>query len=389
MNKIYVWFGAFILLVGGSQVMASAAADDPAPALPARAAPQLLALPELDFDEMLGLVGLNLNAADIIAISKNWPANMKGIVLDGNNLGDEGMRDIASVIPEGVTHIELTNNNIGSDGVIALAQRLQNQPFIHLYCLNLSNNAIGSPGMITLSPHLPARLNSLWLNKNNIGDAGVIALLQHLPTYLQSVWLANNEFAEDGRQALINAGFAESNEIRGHWERHVPTPPLLPLPPLTRGTLIITNRNLDVADINLLSQNWPADMSFLMLRKNNLDAAGMKALTPHLSVGLRSLGLSDNNIGDDGAIALAQRFQSEPSIKLDGRLDLEDNHIGDNGIIALAQHIPPNLQTIWLSGNDFGVAGQQALIDAHFAEDDKIPGLWERQVAAAPAAAQH
>ena len=269
----------------------------------------LLPLPPLLNYELLVIENRNLNVADINILAQNWPAGMTKLTLNNNNLGDAGM--------------------------------------------------------IALTQHLPASLEHIDITNNNIGDAGIIELTQHLPPNLRSIGASGNNFGDAGRQALINAHFVAEHSFPVVWSRALAAAPalapaaaapLLPLPPLEAGGLIIMNRNLSIADIAVLSQNWPAGITWLDLRNNNLGDAGVEALAPLLPAGLDII-------------------------------IFKENHIGDAGVIALMQHLSPNLTHISLGENEFGEAGRQALINAGFVDSVENPGSWSRQVAAAPAPA--
>ena len=383
------------------------------------AAAPVFQLPPLE-DGTLSIIKQNLSVANIDVLSQNWPPGMTALSLDANNLGPEGMQILAQRLPEALDSLGVVYNNIGDAGAIALANRLQERPIVGLKGLALNANNIGDAGIIALAPHLPASLKKLWLADNRkIGDAGIIALAEHLPN-LTMLILYNIKVSQAGQNALIAAGFKQIDERENIWERELDAPaaaaPVFQLPPLDEGTLSIIKQNLSVANIDVLSQNWPPGMTALSLDANNLGPEGMQILAQRLPEALDSLGVVYNNIGDAGAIALANRLQERPIVGLKG-LALNANNIGDAGIIALAPSIPKSVRKLWLADNrkisDAGItalaehlpnltllildnirvsqAGQNALIAAGFKRYEKHKylgqNIWERELPAPAAAA--
>ena len=78
----------------------------------------------------------------------------------------------------------------------------------------------------------------------------------------------------------------------------------------------------------------------LDLHRKGIGAEGVKALAPHLPAQLQTLILSGNELGDEGAAALAPHLP-----KAIRTLCLDDNEIGAQGAAALGPHLPAALLT--------------------------------------------
>ena len=220
MKKLCTAILTITALTMGSQLLAGPRNPQP----PAPAPAPVPALPVLNEDGVLNLSNLGLGDAGIIAIAPHFPADIRGLWLDENNIGPIGAEAIANNLfraPD-LNDITLRDNHIGVAGVRALVQNLPDG-FVFL---GLSYNNLGDAGAVALAEHpLPLTLRILNLNGNHIGNAGIIALangLQQNPIANNSIlFLSGNEFGAEGIQALNAAGYEEMGGL-GQWERNVP-----------------------------------------------------------------------------------------------------------------------------------------------------------------------
>ena len=219
MKKLYAAILVISALTMGSQLIAGPL--NPHPPAPAPAPAPVPVLPALDEHGVLNLSNLGLGDAGIIAIAPHFPANMRELWLDHNNIGSQGAIVIANNLFRSphLTLIDLDNNHIGAEGLIVLGQLLP----AGLEKLYLKENNIGDAEVAALAEHpLPVTLNWLNLENNHIGNAGIVALAHCLRdnpiAILSTIALTGNWFEEDGRQALADANYAEFQG--GMWDYH-------------------------------------------------------------------------------------------------------------------------------------------------------------------------
>jgi uncharacterized protein (TIGR02996 family) len=129
--------------------------------------------------------------------------------LNGNDLGDEGVRALAECPHlSGLKGLHLNRNKVGDAGVQALAADAY---LASLTFLELSGNEIGDEGARALaeSPHL-TRLRELHLGSNKVGDAGARALAAsaHLAGLAELV-LYVNEIGAAGARALVGSPYLQ------------------------------------------------------------------------------------------------------------------------------------------------------------------------------------
>ena len=234
---------------------------------------------------------------------------------------------------------------------------------------------------------------------------------------------------------LTLAGISMGSQLLASSRNPQPPAPALVMPELVRGQLLLSNKDLDDADIIAMAPHFPEGMKDLILDNNNIGSAGAIAVAKNLNraPGLKLISLSGNHIGVDGARTIVQHLPASlrklhlsenrfgdaeaealaehPLPKNLEMLDLEDNHIGnagakalakhpfpksllalnliknnigDEGIIAIAENLklnPPASLTVGIKNNKFGARGKQALRDADYIElpedewlrDDRTP----------------
>ena len=150
--------------------------------------------------------------------------NLTYLMLDNNNIGNEGCIALARVLATNIslTHLCLYTNNIDSEGGVALARMLTTNTT--LTNLLLDNNNIGNEGCVALARMLTTNttLTDLLLDNNNIGSEGYIALAQVLATnnglitlHLRYNILINSEILEEFIKSLLINFTLTSLDIEG------------------------------------------------------------------------------------------------------------------------------------------------------------------------------
>jgi len=126
--------------------------------------------------------------------------------LQGNRLGDEGVKVVADVLKLNQTlrSLKLQGNNIGPKGAKALADGIVVNNTVH--SINLDRNCLEDEGAATLFDALQSNtaLHELLLGRNSIGDAGCIGLTEGLETNtsLVKMCLPQNRIGLSGAKAL-------------------------------------------------------------------------------------------------------------------------------------------------------------------------------------------
>ena len=146
----------------------------------------------------------SLGCVEIVKLFDNTNCQLRGLNLIGNNIGDEGVKQLSNVIVNSqLSSLNLGRNNIGDEGVKQLSNGLKNS---QLSSLNLGGNNIGDEGVKQLSNGLKnSQLRSLYLGYNNIGDEGVKQLSNVLKnSQLSSLNLGNNNIGDEGVKQLSN-----------------------------------------------------------------------------------------------------------------------------------------------------------------------------------------
>ena len=149
----------------------------------------------------MGLLCINFDGNNIGPLGcmeiKNWIVNsddsdykyckLRGIILNENNITDEGLKHLAEALTNNnckLNSLNLAWNNITDKGVKHLAEALTNNN-CKLNSLNLAGNNITGEGVKHLAKALTnnnCKLNSLNLTWNDITDEGVKHWLKHSQT---------------------------------------------------------------------------------------------------------------------------------------------------------------------------------------------------------------
>ena len=321
-----------------------------------------------------------LSDSDVRLVSKclEQHANMHPtrLILTNCNIGDDGAKVFAvgMSIYTGLKELVLNVNNIGDEGSIALAETLTKNPLSHLEKLDISFNAIGDSGAKSLSEGLIlcTNLHSLDLRCNKIGDEGAIAITRAVKDV--ELLLCNQKITKEGAHALLDikhdvdissmdfskfeincAGVALSifcsNTCGSHYNLQL---------------LNFKSRNIkfDAAKALVECLKQCTNLQTLNLYNISIGTGGAKALAEGLKhcTSLQTLNLSNNSIGDDGAKALAESLKYCTNLQT---LDFHSNSIGADGVKALAEYLKHcmNLQTLNLNFNSIGVGGAKALAE--------------------------
>eukprot|EP00571_Detonula_confervacea_P009813 CAMPEP_0172300584 /NCGR_PEP_ID=MMETSP1058-20130122/2642_1 /TAXON_ID=83371 /ORGANISM="Detonula confervacea, Strain CCMP 353" /LENGTH=268 /DNA_ID=CAMNT_0013010407 /DNA_START=442 /DNA_END=1245 /DNA_ORIENTATION=- len=129
--------------------------------------------------------------------------------LHGNNIDDEGARELADALKENniLVYLDLESNKIGDEGARSLADALTgNKTLTYLY---LRSNDIGDDGARAMADALKGNntLIELQLGHNNIGGEGARALAIALEdnTTLISLDLEYNGICDEGASTMADA----------------------------------------------------------------------------------------------------------------------------------------------------------------------------------------
>eukprot|EP00300_Choanocystis_sp_HF-7_P025979 c2840_g1_i1.p1 GENE.c2840_g1_i1~~c2840_g1_i1.p1 ORF type:complete len:314 (+),score=88.28 c2840_g1_i1:81-1022(+) len=135
--------------------------------------------------------------------------SLENLNLDVGNVGDEGVRALASALRTNTSlkTLSLASNHIGNSGAEALANVLRTNA--SLGWLSLSGNNIGDEGARVLADALRtnASLKDLDLASNNVGDEGASTFADVLRTNTSLNWLnlSENRVGDLGGKALLHS----------------------------------------------------------------------------------------------------------------------------------------------------------------------------------------
>ena len=317
-----------------------------------------------------------LSYSDVKLVSKRLEqhSHCTRLILTNCNIGDDGAKTCAVGLSHcaALKELVLNVNNIGDEGSIALAETLTKNPFSHLEKLDISFNGIGDSGAKSLSEGLIlcTNLHSLDLRCNKIGDEGAIAITRAVKDV--ELLLCNQKITNEGAHTLLDikhdvdissmdfseidcAGVALSvfcsNTCGSHYNLQL---------------LNFISRNIGFDGAKALAEGLKhcTNLQTLNLDSNSIGADFAKALAEGLKhcTNLQKLDLRSNSICDDGAKALAEGLKHCTNLQ---KLDLRSNSICDDGAKALAEGLKhcTNLQTLDLYNNSIGADGAKALAE--------------------------
>lgn len=235
-----------------------------------------------------------------------------------------GAAQLAAALPASrIMRIHLAGNNIQYEGARAIAEIL---PRTSLIALHITANNLQSDGAEVLAAAIQQQnlaLEALYLSSNNIGDRGasaIAAAMRSTTCRLRGVYIAQNNIGPAGAAAIADA-----------------------LP-------------------------HAASVESLELSINSIGPAGAQSVASAMTsptIRLCELFIDGNNIGDVGASAIAGVLFLNPHGSL-RTIDLGFNCIRQVGGTSLAQALAVNnsLETIMLSGNNFGGLAQQQMVQS-------------------------
>lgn len=281
--------------------------------------------------EVLDLWGNKLSAKALAVLLKRPPTALRELQIVDNNIGVEGAKRLAEVLPA-LPKLELLNLRHNELGVAGLAQVL-GAKLDKLRWLGLRDNQLGVEGATLLGERSLPSLEVLHIGANELGDAGMVALAPLLGRLIE-LRSGDNRLGADAMAAIARA---------------------------ERLTILDVERNLCGPEGARALASSRASLRELDLYYNRIGPEGAQALFGEREhPQLERLQLRNNALGDAGAIALARGCMPKLAI-----LSLEDNAIGPAGAEALARSsVLAKLERLALHSNQFGLAGVRALISS-------------------------
>ena len=279
----------------------------------------------------------SLGCVEILKLFANANCQLSGLNLGWNNIGDEGVKQLSTVIVKNqLRSLNIRANNITDEGVQQLSNVLVKS---QLSSLDLSINEIGDAGVKHLTNVLEdSQLSMLHLGHNNITVEGVQQLSNALvKSQLSSLFLRFNDIGDEGVKHLSNV--LEDSQLS-----------MLHL----AGCYITDEGVQQLSNVLLNSQ-----LSGLNLMANNITDEGVQQLSTVLVKSqLSSLDLSSNEIGDEGVKHLSNVLEDS---QLSG-LNLGENYITDEGVKQLSNVlVKSQLSSLDLSSNEIGDEGVKHL----------------------------
>ena len=299
------------------------------------------------------------------------------LILTNCNIGDNGAKIFAVglSIYTGLKELVLNVNNIGDEGSIALAETLTKNPLSHLEKLDISFNVIGDSGAKSLSEGLIlcTNLHSLDLRCNKIGDEGAIDITRAVKDVANlKLLLCNQKITKEGAHALLDIKHDVDISTMDFSQIDCADVALSVFCSNTCGShynlqlLNFKSRNIGFDGAKALAEGLKhcTNLKMLDLRGSSIGADGAKSLNKGLKfcMYLQTLDLSGNSIDDDGAKALAEGLKHCTNLQT---LDLHTNSIGADGAKALTESLKhcTNMQTLGLDSNSIGDDGAKALAE--------------------------
>ena len=192
------------------------------------------------------------------------------------DLGDDGARVLAQILPSGLKSLTLWDCNLRYEGLCAL---LESKALESLEHLNLSGNGhLGAEAFeaLTQSPSLRS-LKTLVLNVTGCGDEGALAIATSpYLTKLETLSLSEADIGSEGLAALANSPNLKSVH-----------------------TLYLHINTIDDSGVNALARSPRLrSLTTVWLYFNPITSVGIQALasSPH-AVGLEVLHLSADEVG--------------------------------------------------------------------------------------------
>jgi len=163
--------------------------------------------------------------------SSGYYLNLTSILLDSNNIGNNGSESIAKLllITPMLEQLDLGNNNISDSGLVSISHTISKS----------GNNSTSdnSSGMIPILP----MLQNINISKNPITDIGILALTESILKRIQNN--NNNSEQEEEQQTAAQQQQQEKeepNQQQGEEDQQAAVPPLSTISITAAQTLITT-----------------------------------------------------------------------------------------------------------------------------------------------------
>lgn len=262
-------------------------------------------------------------------------SNLEVLSLEGNYVGDGGIKMMKDFLSESVTlrHLNLNHNKIGEDAIATLAE-----------CFRT-----GSP-----------KLESLKLQESMIEIEGVkhIATIISESTHLKHIELADCFINDEGMKLLSDALSGNS----------------------TLQYLGLNGNSIGDGGMKFFTDVLRSNSTLqsVMMRGNEFGNEGVKMLGDALdgNTTMKHLTLGSNSkIGDEGVSFLADSLLTNSTLEC---LELDSNEIADEGLKSMAGIIGNKnsvLKKIMLGNNKFTEEGKKVLVDA--AENSRFSTVFD------------
>ena len=306
----------------------------------------------------------SLGCVEIVKLFDNTNCQLRGLNLAGNDITDEGVKQLSSVLANSqLSSLNLSYNGITDAGVKQLSSVLANS---QLSTLNLRENGITDEGVKQLSSVLAnSQLSSLNLEGNDITDEGVKQLSSVLAnSQLSSLDLSENKITNEGVKQLssvlansqLSSLYLSENNITDEGVKQLSSV----LANSQLSSLDLSRNNIRDEGVKQLSSVLAnSQLSSLDLCVNKITDAGVKQLSSVLANSqLSSLDLCVNNITDAGVKQLSSVLANSQL----SSLNLGSNNITDEGVKQLSSVLANSqLSSLNLGSNNITDEGVKQL----------------------------
>mmetsp|Transcript_40294 Transcript_40294/g.53058 ORF Transcript_40294/g.53058 Transcript_40294/m.53058 type:complete len:1023 (+) Transcript_40294:63-3131(+) len=318
--------------------------------------------------------GLSYEEATILSHALRLSARVHSLILDGCNMGDQGLSVLAQAVsytPQ-LAHLGLSYNNITVTGVVALISALQECSDNQVSFLDLSYNNISEDAGKNLGGYLQKLTNLTHLNvaNNQLGDEGVYCILEPLAprAFLSASEMLSKGVARSSSRRRTPRRTARkklSEKESGHEENKAEekdgeqtpekTNPESAKPAVAQGgvfgvasdeddafngtltSLDISCNNAGQKSGNRLAEIIKHNQVLFSLKANfnpGLGKSEIKAMANNFRLynkTLEQLSLCQNLVGDDGAATFARNL----GMASDEGCQLKALHLAENSILSM------------------------------------------------------
>ncbi len=302
-------------------------------------------------------LGIDAAGGKALASGELWLAGIRALNLDGNKLGDEGVKEVVDGLlldkfggkrrEVALRELDLAENSIYSEGGEAIAELVRHSP--HLERLRISHNHIGDASGTALGESLRTCRHTLrWIDVDSceLGSQSIASICRSLSgaKVLSQISMSNNQAGTEGVKALtqdllLRSRAMETLLVDENGLSAVHAESLAAGLRGSRGALRLLNlcRNKGIATAELIAA-LPTSLEELWLADCGVGDEEARAIVEFLrrSRCIRKLCLSRNVLHSDSAKALAEA--AAPSRSLE-ELYLSDNVLGEQGAIAIAAEL--------------------------------------------------